>query len=318
LDYYEQILDLFENDTEESFNSVAMNVFNYQANNNPSYKRYLKLINCQPGSIRSYKDIPLLPIGLFKSENIQTGAWTPQKIFRSSGTTNQRIRSKHRVRSLEWYNTISSRTFMSAGFGLENVEVLGLLPSYLENNASSLVHMAGHFQKSAGTAEPANFMSDFDALNDRITTVLTKTDKDIVLIGVTFALLDYGQAFRTDSDRLKVIFTGGMKRRRTELSISEIIAELRQCFPSSQLYSEYGMTEMLSQAYADDTGSTNCKPRKTGVLGLVDLANVDSLSFILTEDLSQNHSARTFEIHGRMDESDIRGCNLLYEQDYFV
>jgi len=335
LTIYQQILDLFNNDTEESFNSVAIDVFKYQSTHNPIYKHYLNLVNCDPNTIWSYHDIPLFPISLFKKEIVKSGIWEEEKVFLSSGTGSKDSRSKHYVKSLNWYDSISRLSFEAAGYELEKYEIIGLLPSYLENGDSSLVHMVSHFQTSSGTSRNSNFLYDFIKLQDRIQTTLANTNKKIVLIGVTYALLDFAEQYTIDNYRVDILFTGGMKRKKQEMTFEEIHHALKIGFPSSTIRSEYGMTELFSQAYSSESSLytsspsmrirtkqlqdplSNLKDGKTGILGVIDLANVDTLSFILSEDLSIQHSLTTFQVIGRMDESDIRGCNLLYQPDYF-
>ena len=335
LTIYQQILNLFDNDNEDSFNSVAMEVFKYQSLSNTLYKQYLDLINCRPDSISHYRDIPLLPISLFKKEVIKSGNWNTEKVFKSSGTMQDGLRSQHHVKSIDWYNQLCKQTFIKAGFGFDNHEILGLLPSYIENGDSSLVHMVSCFQTAAKTKQPANYLYNFEELHERITATLTDSSKKITLIGVTFALLDFAETVRIDNERLEVIFTGGMKNRKQELQHKQVCTALRKAFPKSTIRSEYGMTELLSQAYSQDESIykasstmrivtkqlqdpfTNLNHGKTGILGIVDLANVDSCSFILSQDLSIQHKSTAFEVVGRMDDSDVRGCNLLYQKDYF-
>lgn len=332
---YQQILNLFEEDTEEYFNTIAISVFKQQAIHNPVYKQYLELINCSIDSINLYTDIPLLPISVYKNKVIKTHAWNEEKIFLSSGSNTQAVRSKHYVKSLAWYNGVSTRAFGFAGYGMNESVILGLLPSYIENGDSSLVHMIAHFQDASQTQLPANYLYDFDRLNDRILQELSSSSKKVVVFGVTYALLDFAEKYQIHDSKLELIFTGGMKNHRQELSHEEIVILLSKAFPSSSIRSEYGMTEMFSQAYSIASSLyqssptmrvlakqlqdpfTDVKIGKTGILGIIDLANVDSCSFVLTEDLSIVRDERHFEVRGRMDQSDLRGCNLLYQSDYF-
>lgn len=335
MNFYKQILNLFDSNNEESFNSVAVEVFRYQASHNPLYKQYLDLIDCNVQAIKHYNNIPLLPITLFKMNSVKTSIWESQRVFLSSGTTQSGLRSMHHVRDIDWYNSVSAKAFSDAGFTFRNTNILALLPSYMENGDSSLVHMVSHFQALSKTEEPSSFLYNHEDLIDRIRSILDHGHNEIVLFGVTYALLDFAKKYHIDTDRLRIIFTGGMKNKGIELSYLDIVARMRSAFGKSAVYSEYGMTEMLSQAYATDTGKFNSSPTlriltkqlqdpfentklgKTGTVGLIDLANVDTLSFIQTQDLGIKHSAIEFELIGRIDSSDLRGCNLLYESDYF-
>ncbi len=330
MELYQQILNLFDSAEEETFNSVALNVFRYQSSHNPFYAEYLKLVHCDISGIKNYRHIPLLPIGFYKSEIIKTGAWQEQAIFKSSGTTASGLRSHHYIKDLQWYDSVAESIFTQAGFTLANTEVLSLLPNYTETGDSSLVHMVNSFKKKSHTAKNSAFLYDHDQLEQRILSILNTTDRSILLFGVTFALLDFAKVSRIDSDRLTIIFTGGMKNRGEELSFAEIVSLLKRSFPQARILSEYGMTELLSQAYSNADGLytsaptmristrqlqdpfTEVKVGKSGICGIIDLANVDTLSFILTEDMSISQANEEFQILGRMEQSDIRGCNLLY------
>jgi len=268
-----------------------------------------------------------MPIDFYKHKEIKTGKWEAEQIFLSSGTGNQ-IRSKQHLRSADWYREVTDRIFRQAGFDLAKVKVLGLLPNYLEAGQSSLVHMVNDFVQASQTANPQFFLYDQQALADCISELLE--EHEVILFGVTFALLDFALSHCINSDRLKIIFTGGMKNRQEELLHSEVVERLKSSFPTSSILSEYGMTELLSQAYADEGGYYNmpatlrviakeindpfetAKFGKTGMLGMIDLANLDTCSFIMTQDLGRVYQNNTFEVMGRLSYSDLRGCNLLY------
>jgi len=332
VNFDKQILNLFSEYSNAAFNELALDIFRYQAKDNPVYKQYLELINCELSSIVSYHDIPLLPISLFKSYVIKTGNWEEEMVFQSSGTTSS-IRSKNYLKSVNWYNAITKKILAYSGFSLDDTVVLGLLPHYIENGESSLVQMVHNFQELSHTPAPRNFLYEFDELDSLLSNILEGTDKKILLFGVTYALLDFACQYPRSSDRLSVIFTGGMKGRREELGHGDIVATLRRDFALSPIYSEYGMTEMLSQAYSikedrfimPPTMAVSVKQlqdpysevrrSKTGVIGIIDLANYHTVSFILTEDLGVHYDDDTLEIVGRMELSDIRGCNLLYQPD---
>jgi len=324
---YEQILQLFGDHSEISFEEVALQVFLYQSRYNPVYKEYLELIKVDAVTVESLEEIPLMPIDFYKHREVKTGDWPTERLFLSSGTTNQ-PRSKHHLRSSGWYVEITRRIFQEAGFNLSKVKVLGLLPNYLEAGQSSLVHMVNDFVNISETAQPQFFLYDHAGLHQRILELIEI--EEVILFGVTFALLDFANAYQIDSSKLKIIFTGGMKNRQEELMHDTIVERLKVAFPASPIHSEYGMTELLSQAYADEKGRyrmpstmqvipkeindpfSNAKPGKTGMLGIMDMGNIDTLSFVLTQDLGRVYPDSTFEVMGRISDSDLRGCNLLY------
>ncbi len=331
---YKQISQLFIEDSEQKFEDVAIKVFRRQSHLNKVYSHYLDLIGISPRSISDWLDIPLMPIEFFKRYEVKSGNWKAEKIFLSSGTQGSQ-RSSHHLRDSAWYDRQSVAIAQQSGIDLGQVAVLGLLPSYLENGDSSLVHMVEHFVSKSDTPTPQFFLYNHKELHSRILSLLEETDKDILLIGVTFALLDFAKLYPIASSRLKILFTGGMKNRGEELLGEEIRMQLGAAFGSSEIWSEYGMTEMLSQAYAKDSARykmpatmrvrpieindplSDYKYGKTARLGVVDLANIDTLSFILTQDLGVVYEDDTFEVIGRMQTSDMRGCTLMYNpQDY--
>ena len=324
----EQILQLFEQDTEECFSDVAMKVFRYQAEHNELYSKYLSLVHCKVDEIIRYQDIPLLPISLFKSHMVKTAQWEAAATFKSSGTGTMGIRSQHAVYSLAWYEQVSDRIFRSAGYDSGNAVVLSLLPSYRENKDSSLVYMVDHFAKRS-MVERSAYLYDHRALMDHIVRLLHDTDKQLILFGVSYALLDLAESDTLASDRLTVIFTGGMKNRGVELSFSALSGRIKTAFPLSKIVGEYGMTELLSHCYSDEFGfyKTPATLRilskdiadplsntasRTGQAGLIDLSNYRTMSFILSDDLITRTGERQFQLRGRLQDSDIRGCNQLY------
>ncbi len=323
----EQILHLFDDDSAFSFEDVAISVFKYQSQHNPTYKAYLKALGVLPESVTSFSNIPLAPISLFKKHTIKTGEWITSKRFLSSGTTGER--SAHSILDTAWYNLIAKRIIEQHRLIVSDIHILALLPSYLENGDSSLVHMVTHFAELSETKDPF-YLYDHASLYNRLSSILESSDKPVLLLGVTFALIDFAEQYQIDSNRLKICFTGGMKNRGKEMTQNEVLGLLSSAFPSSYLFSEYGMTELQSQAYLDSSGFykmspsfkvlikevndplSNAKQGKTGMIGLIDLANVDTLSFILSEDLGRQVDKSHFEIQGRLTGSDLRGCNLLY------
>ena len=329
MELQEQILQLFEDDSEESFNEVALSVFQYQSQGNTLYKRYLQVIGCNPSTIEHYTDIPLLPIQCFKNYTIKTGEWENETIFKSSGTMKDGNRSSHYIKSISWYNKIALDIFSKYVYAVKDCTIISLLPSYIENGESSLVHMVTAFQKQDQSQKPISFLYNHDELKQKLSEFKSKRRK-LVLFGVTYALLDLIYKSSISYDNLTVIYTGGMKGRKEDMSQEDIRDALQKGFPSSTIMSEYGMTEMQSQAYTDTTGLflapptlriltkeiqdpyTNRRIGKTGIAGVIDLANLDTCSFILTDDLAIQHPNRYFNIIGRMDNSDMRGCNMLY------
>ena len=323
----EQILHLFSDDSPFSFEDVAISVFRYQATHNLTYKAYLNAIGVNVEYIKCLEQIPLAPISFFKNHSITSGQWNTERIFLSSGSGGDR--SAHHIKDLEWYEDISLKIIGQRGYDIANTTVLALLPSYLENGDSSLVHMVSHFSKLSQTNE-AFYLYNFTDLYHRLMNLLSQSVQPILLIGVTFALIDFANTYKIDSDQLRICFTGGMKNRRREMTFDEVKQQLGDGFPSSRIFSEYGMTELLSQSYSDETGYfimppscriiikeindpfSACKIGKTGQVGLIDLANIDTLSFILSDDLGRLIDRDHFEILGRLTNSDLRGCTLLY------
>jgi len=312
--------------TAASFEQTAMEVFQYQAVHNPLYAEFLSLLKVSPKKIARLSQIPFLPISLFKNYQIQTGDWSPQAVFTSSGTTGAQT-SRHLVRDLDFYRQISLRGFHEFYPPLSEFCILALLPSYLERQGSSLVFMVQEFMKRAHPR------SDF-FLEDRAglrAAVLQCREEGIpvLLIGVSFALLDLGEMGALDLRGEVVMETGGMKGRRKELTRTELHEQLKRAFGSEKIHSEYGMTELMSQGWSQGDGRFLCSPSmqvkareitdpfsevrigRPGALNIIDLGNLDSIAFIATDDLGRVYEDGSFEVLGRLDGSDIRGCNLL-------
>ncbi len=323
-----QIASLVHKYSDSLFEDISFQVFELQAKNNKVYNQFLSLIGADHKQFSNIEDIPLLPISLFKNNVIKTGDWKEEQVFKSSGTS-QKKRSTHYIKDIDWYKNIALSTFEKALGPIDEYIVLALLPSYAENKHSSLICMVEHLIYKSGDQSSQFCNYDFNKLDQLLQSILSTSQKKIVLIGVSYALIDFCETFKFDSDRLKVLFTGGMKGRGTELTFKEVQSRIKNGFPSSMVISEYGMTELCSQAYSDEEGifSTYGTMKvmyrditdplsisvagKTAQLGVIDLANIDSLSFILTEDLARP-SEQKFEVSGRLDMSDVRGCNLLY------
>ncbi|WP_018620333.1 hypothetical protein [Spirosoma luteum] len=340
----------------QAFESLALAVFRYQAVHNPIYNAYLSHLGTQPEQITSLRQIPFMPIGFFKNHAILTGIdWAKASTkdtltFASSGTTAEKnqLTSQHFVPDSALYDAISTQIFEQAYGPLQNVRILALLPSYLERNNSSLVYMVQRFMarsaplptnggESSGN-EDGFFLHNHAALTEQLKQLARQPDqKKILLIGVTFGLLDWAESahdltFLGDLPQLIVMETGGMKGRRKELLREEIHVILTDRLGVQTVHSEYGMTELLSQAYSagggvfqpgatmrillrDINDPFHLYPRdytRTGGINVIDLANLDSCSFIETQDLGQYVSEEEgFRVIGRFDNSDIRGCNLM-------
>jgi hypothetical protein len=321
---------VFSISKEEEFTETALNIFQFQYANNALYKDYCNLVHCVPTSVKRIDQIPFLPITFFKSHKVQTTDFEPEIVFESSGTTGS-VNSKHRVKKLAVYKRPFLKTFISFYGQPSSYCILGLLPSYLERGSSSLVYMVKQLMEESGHPSNGFFLSDFSRLTDTIVQ-LEKQGQKTLLIGVTYALLDFAAAFPMELKNTMVMETGGMKGRREELIRSDVHLQLRSAFNLQSIHSEYGMTELLSQAYAkadgrfttpnwmkilireeDDQKNLFLKPAKpiTGALNVIDLANIYSCSFLATEDIARLHPDGSFEVLGRMDNSDIRGCSLL-------
>ena len=315
-----------------TFAAAALALFRHQAAHCPPYAAYLAQLGRDPAAVTRLTDIPFLPIEFFKTHDVRTepAAWAPQETFLSSGTTRQQ-RSRHLVRDPDLYRQNAARIFGQAYGELSGWTFLALLPSYLEQGQSSLVAMVDYFARASGQTQPAFFLHDHAALRAALATARQQPGRRVLLIGVSYALLDF--AVETgpapELQGLTVLETGGMKGRRREMIREELHQELQQAFGPAGIHSEYGMTEMFSQAYSLGDGRFHCPPplrvllrepsdpfsvaefRPDGALNVIDLANVDSCAFIETKDLARMHPDGSFEVLGRMDNSDVRGCNQL-------
>ena len=311
----------------ETFPGLALDVFRYQAAHNTIYAQFLELLRVDPATVCLPTDIPHLPIALFKRYQLQSGDWPAVRIFTSSGTTDTTT-SRHPLREEEAYRANARRAFEGQYGPLAGRPVLALLPAYLERSGSSLVFMADDFIRRSGHPDSGFFLDDLPELADRLTR-LRNHDPAPLLLGVSFALLDLAAAHPQSLGKTIIMETGGMKGRRREMTRSELHGILAEAFGADHIHSEYGMTELLSQAYAPQNGRfmpaptlsattrqltdplTPTVPGKTGPLNLTDLANLDTISFIATDDLGRVYPDGSFEVLGRMDASDLRGCNLL-------
>ncbi len=333
---------LVKNVTSDTFEDAALAVFRWQAASNFIYREYLTHLNCHPESVQSLTQVPFMPIGFFKKHSVLTESPAVQTIFESSGTTGAQT-GRHHVADLELYTDISINIFEQTYGSLSDYHLLALLPSYLERNNSSLVYMVQQFIAQTRSPVSGFFLHNVDELLKTLKNLAQNPDgRTVLLWGVTFALLDLAESETPqaleclrDIPRLIIMETGGMKGRRREMLREEVHEVLTGTFGVKAIHSEYGMTELLSQSYSKgdgifDTSATMRillrdindpravydKPQsrlRYGGINVVDLANLDSCAFIETQDLGRfvEESGHQFEVIGRFDNSDVRGCNLL-------
>ncbi len=317
--------------TAADFPAAALALFRHQAAHCPPYAAYLAALGRKSAAVTALADVPFLPIEFFKTHEVRTNPadWEAAEVFLSSGTTLAQ-RSQHFVRDSGLYHANAARIFEATYGPLSGWTFLALLPSYLEQGQSSLVAMVAHFARLSGQAQPAFFLHDHAALRRALAEAQTQPGRRTMLVGVSYALLDFAAATGPAPalQHPTVLETGGMKGRRRELIREELHTELQQAFGPAGIHSEYGMTEMFSQAYSAGNGRFRCPAplrvllrdpsdpfaiggRADGAINVIDLANVDSCAFIETKDLARMHPDGSFEVLGRMDNSDVRGCNQL-------
>lgn len=319
---------VFQTD-KQTFKNVALDIFHYQFQHNPVYREYCSLLNTDITAINKIDQVPFLPIEFFKTHKVVTGSYPIQKIFTSSGTTGQQV-SRHFVADLSLYEESFSQCFEQFFGSPTDLCLLALLPSYLEREGSSLVYMVQKLIEKTGSPDSGFFRNNHEDLNSQLLKV-EQQQKPALLLGVTFGLLEFITRYCPSLHCTKVIETGGMKGRGEELTRDALHRKLSEAFQSKNIYSEYGMTELLSQAYLLDDRKFHTPPwmkvlirdvndplqlighGKTGAVNIIDLANIDSCSFIATADLGRTFTDDTFEQLGRMDDSDVRGCNLMWE-----
>ncbi len=312
---------------EHEFRKSALEVFHYQAKHNKVYSRYLELLNTDVSVIKDMERIPFLPVEFFKSEKIMCGEKYAQCVFTSSATTSDQV-SRHHIADISLYQK-SFRTCFELFYGSpERYCLLALLPSYLEREASSLVFMMHDLIGDTGHPLSGFYLYDHEKLSATLSH-LKERGQTTLLAGVTFALLDFAASHSSPFPELIIMETGGMKGRREELVREDVHDRLKNAFGVDRVHSEYGMTELLSQAYSKGEGLFRCPPwmsvmiresndpfsiadpGKTGGINIIDLANLDSCSFIETQDMGKRFPDGSFEVMGRFDNSDIRGCNLM-------
>lgn len=312
------------------FGKQAISLFHYQYKGNSLYREYVQLLRINPASVETPAQIPFLPIAFFKTHPVRTGAWKESAVFESSGTTGL-IPSKHYIKEVSIYEESFKAAFERFYGKPEEWCIVGLLPSYLERSNSSLVYMTDNLIKASKHPDSGFYLNDFSELARLLEKNEAKGQKTW-LIGVTFALMDFAQKFPLHLQHTVVLETGGMKGRSRELTRAEIQMFLQQQWRLNNVHAEYGMTELLSQAYSPGKGIFTCPPwmrvyvrdeddplmikpslenSVSGVINVIDLANIHSCAFIATEDIGKLYPDGSFEILGRMDNTDLRGCSML-------
>jgi Acyl-protein synthetase, LuxE len=312
--------------TDTDFIPRAIQTFQLQYGHNPLYRQYVDALNVQPYRVRTLTDIPFLPVSLFKTHPVRTGAFIPEIVFESSGTTGL-VTSRHEVKDLSVYRKSFDAGFRRFYGPVGEWCIIGLLPAYLERSHSSLVLMVHELIGSSGHPDSGFYLYDHEALYALLQR-LERQGQKTLLIGVTFALLDFAEKYQLSLHHTVVMETGGMKGRRREITRNELHAFLKQRLGVNAVHAEYGMTELLSQAYSSGDGLFTCPPwmrmlvrreddplevslQGEGLLNIIDLANIWSCSFLATEDIGRILPDGRFEVSGRADNSDVRGCSLL-------
>ena len=322
-----KVKDIFTINTPQDFTQKALQVFNYQYSNNLVYRKFCDLLLRNPDEVVCIEKIPFLPIEFFKTHKVISSEASEEITFTSSGTTGTQT-SKHFVTDLAIYEESFRSGFTHFYGSVENYAVLALLPSYLEREGSSLIYMAQDLIEKSKNPASGFYLHDLDSLVANLKKLEERGQKTL-LIGVSFALLDLAENYSLNLKNTVVMETGGMKGRRKEMIRTELHEVLKKGLGVENIHSEYGMTELLSQAYSLKNGIFECPPwmkilirdpedaltllpeGKSGGINIIDLANINSCSFIATQDLGKNLDAQRTEILGRFDNSDIRGCNLM-------
>jgi len=318
---------IFSIQSEEDFQHVALEVFRYQAQENEVYKNFIKFLNVDYKTIHHTDDIPFLPIQFFKKFEIVSGNRAVEKIFTSSGTTGMAT-SQHLVTDLALYHYSLEKCFEQFYGPLNDYTIFALLPSYLERSGSSLIDMVEYWIDKSESDKSGFYLYNHDELYNNLIEH-EKTGKKAILIGVSFALLDFVENYKMNLQHTIVMETGGMKGRKKEITREELHQILKDGFGTNEIHSEYGMTELLSQGYSrgdltfkspnwmritireTEDPFNHVLQGKAGGVNVIDLANYNSISFIATDDLGKKITPNQFEILGRFDHSDVRGCNLM-------
>ena len=319
--------DIFTISSQKQFEKIALKVFRFQHENNIVYRDFCNFLNIEKGTVKSLKQIPFLPIQFFKSHDVLSSSDAIQETFTSSGTTGM-ITSKHLITDVTLYEESYRNAFSEFYGNIEDYAVLALLPSYLERNGSSLIYMVKDLIELSNNENSGFYLNNYDELIAKL-IALDTSGQNVILIGVTYALLDLIEQQKFQLKNTIIMETGGMKGKRKEIIREELHEILCNGFGVSSIHSEYGMTELLSQAYSLGDGIFECpnwmsvqirdtedalsyiENGKTGGINVIDLANINSCSFIATQDLGKKYDNNSFEVLGRFDNSDIRGCNLM-------
>jgi len=310
-----------------SFTHRALQLFKHQYLNNKVYQQYCTLLHRNLNNVTSIEDLPFLPISFFKTHKVVTGIFEPQSVFLSSGTTSKEA-SKHYIKDLTLYEYSFTQSFCHFYGAIEQYTFLALLPNYQENPHSSLIYMVDRLMQLSKSPYNGYFLNNYKQLFEQLIFLKNKKSK-VILFGVSYALLDFVTHYQLHFPELIVFETGGMKGRRKEMIKEELHSILSEAFGVSSIHSEYGMCELLSQAYSKGNNVFYTPPHmklllrdehnpllhnhiiSTGLINVIDLANEHSCAFIATDDLGRCHSDGGMEILGRMDSAEIRGCNLL-------
>ena len=314
--------------TPSDFEEAALEVFRFQAEHNKIYSEYLRLLGIKGSSVKRIVEIPFLPVGFFRNHRIVTGEWAPEAVFTSSGTSGA-LTASHYVKSLALYEESFLAAFKQFYGDVGGYTILALLPSYLEREGSSLVYMADRLIRESGSELSGFFLHNYDDLLG-VLPEARALGRKIMIIGVTYALLNLAERYSPDLSDVIVVETGGMKGMRREMIREELHNTLNGAFGTKLIHSEYGMTELMSQAWSQGEGLFRCPPwmrvlvgdvndplsvtdvhGSSGTINIIDLANIWSCSFLATSDLGRLHADGSFEVTGRYDNSDVRGCNLL-------
>lgn len=319
--------DIFNINSQSQFEEIALKIFRHQFENNKVYRSFCDLLYKHPSEVKTIKEIPFLPIQFFKSHRVISSIKGIQETFTSSGTTGK-ISSKHFVTDIDLYEQSFRKGFQHFYGNIEDYVVLALLPSYLERDGSSLIYMVNDMITNSKQLESGFYLNNLDTLKNTLIDLVSRNKKTL-LIGVSFALLDFVETYRLELKNTIIMETGGMKGKRKELIRAELHETLKQGFGVNTIHSEYGMTELLSQAYSRSNSLFKTPPwmqvltrdtedaltiqayGKTGGINIIDLANINSCAFIATQDLGKVYKDGSFEVMGRFDNSDIRGCNLM-------
>ena len=319
--------DLFSISSQKQFEKIALKVFRFQYEHNNVYRNFCDLLNTDVQKVKSLQQIPFLPIQFFKSHDVLSNENQVQTTFTSSGTTGM-ITSKHLVTDVTLYEESYRKAFSQFYGYIEDYVILALLPSYLEREGSSLIYMVEDLIRLTNNEHSGFYLHNHDELIEKLIQ-LDDSGQNVILIGVTYALLDLIEKRNFALKNTIIMETGGMKGKRKEMIREELHHDLCEGFGVSSIHSEYGMTELLSQAYSLGNGTFECPnwmqilvrdtedaltyvdTEKTGGINVIDLANVNSCAFIATQDLGKKYPNNTFEVLGRFDNSDIRGCNLM-------